>query len=118
MNSFLHLRTFVEVASTGSFAATARAMGLPRSTVTARIKALEDQLGAALFQRTTRSVRLTSEGETYLSRVRPALEEVAAATEDFSVDRPPKGPIRISIPVDIPAANMAEILSQLSASLS
>lgn len=60
------LETFVRVAQTQSFAEAARQLRVARSVVTARVKQLEDYVGAPLFHRSTRVVRLSDVGEAFL----------------------------------------------------
>ncbi|WP_408056531.1 LysR family transcriptional regulator [Tardiphaga alba] len=66
MDRLLNIETFVRVAQTGSFAEAARQLRVSKSVVTTRIRQLEDYLGASLFHRSTRSVRLSELGRTYL----------------------------------------------------
>lgn len=63
MDRFLSIEAFVRVAQTQSFAETARQTGLSKSVISTRVQQLEDFVGAPLFHRTTRSVRLTDLGE-------------------------------------------------------
>lgn len=114
MTTLAHLETFVEVASLGSFAAAARQLDLPRSTVTARIKALEEELGVALFQRTTRQVRLTVEGEAYREKVQPALRDLEEAGEQLKSAQVPQGMVRVSVPVDLPLDVLAEAMASFN----
>ena len=114
MTTLAHLETFVEVASLGSFAAAARQLDLPRSTVTARIKALEEELGVALFQRTTRQVRLTVEGEAYREKVQPALRDLEEAGEQLKSAQAPQGMVRMSVPVDLPLDVLAEAMASFN----
>lgn len=111
MTTLSHLETFLEVASRGSFASAARGLGLPKSTVTARVRALEDELGVALFRRTTRQVQLTPEGETYLSRVGPATRQLEEAAELLKSAQTPEGDVRLSVPVDLPLDLLANAIS-------
>jgi len=70
------LRTFVAVADKASFAEAARQMRISPTAASRAVAALEASLGTALFRRTTRSVRLTEDGATYLERCRVALGEL------------------------------------------
>ena len=65
-------RMFIEVVRAGGFAAAARRLGLPKSTVSARIQSLEQRLGAQLLKRSTRQLSLTSEGSAYFEAVASA----------------------------------------------
>ena len=79
-------RMFVEVVRAGSFAAAARRLGIPKSTVSARIQALEARLGAQLLRRSTRQLALTLEGEAYFDAVAGAVDRLvdgAAHHEDL-----------------------------------
>jgi LysR family transcriptional regulator for bpeEF and oprC len=63
------MQVFSRLAELGSFTRTADALQIGRPQVTRAIQDLEISLGVRLFQRTTRSVRLTSEGEEFYERV-------------------------------------------------
>lgn len=67
------IATFVRVMDTGSFTAAARALGLPKSSVSRRVSALETTLRVRLVQRSTRSLVLTEAGRVYYERARVAL---------------------------------------------
>lgn len=60
------IETFVRVAQTRSFAEAARQLRIARSAATTRVKQLEEYVGAPLFHRSTRTVRLTELGPAYL----------------------------------------------------
>jgi len=64
---------FVRTADSGSLSATARTLDLSPATASAALKRLEADLGVALFVRSTRSLRLTQEGQLFLEHCRPAL---------------------------------------------
>ena len=72
------LRAFVEITRTGSFTQAAEALNLAQPSVSARIAALETELGGALFERGGRTVRLTTLGATFL----PHAERTLAALHD------------------------------------
>ena len=67
------LRPFARVARKGSFSAAARERGVPQSTASRTIAALERDIGAALLVRTTRAVTLTDAGSDFLARIEPIL---------------------------------------------
>lgn len=95
------IAVFARVASLGSFAGAARALGMPRSTVSARVAQLEEALGTRLLARTTRRVRLTDAGRRYLGDVGPALDALAQAAQVLDAGRAmPTGLLRITAPVD------------------
>ena len=74
-------RTFVRVAETESFSATARELNVGQPAISKQIAALEDHLGVRLLQRSTRSLTLTDEGVTFLSQARTAIEAVDEAVD-------------------------------------
>ena len=67
------LRSFVAVAETGGFTNAARLLNSTQSTVSAQIQRLEEEAGHSLFVRSTRSVQLTSAGDTLLGYARTIL---------------------------------------------
>ncbi|HEX7084571.1 MAG TPA: LysR family transcriptional regulator [Gaiellaceae bacterium] len=73
------LNVFVEVARRLSFAGAARTLRLSQPSVSAHVAALERELGAQLFERTTRRVRLTAAGEALLARAETLLRDHAEA---------------------------------------
>jgi DNA-binding transcriptional LysR family regulator len=100
MDHMLALRTFVAVANKGSFVEAARALGISPTAASRGIAALEESLGVTLLRRTTRSVALTPEGETYLDRCRRALEELDDAARVVRGDAAePRGLLIVTAPV-------------------
>ncbi|RTM15364.1 MAG: LysR family transcriptional regulator [Bradyrhizobiaceae bacterium] len=80
MNDHLSaLRLFVRVARRGSFSAGGRELNVPQPTVSRIIAALEREMGAALFSRTTRAVTLTEAGADFLARIEPILSALDEA---------------------------------------
>src|ERR1700735_1496842 len=61
------IAVFVRVAQFGSFSRAAQALGMPVSTVSRRVTALEERLGGTLLQRATRKLGLTAQGCAYLN---------------------------------------------------
>ncbi|WP_225923502.1 LysR family transcriptional regulator [Pseudomonas vlassakiae] len=95
------MQVFTRLAELGSFTRAADAMQIGRPQVTRAIQELETSLGVRLFQRTTRTVRLTPEGEKYYARATQILADVAAASTMFSS---PGSTLRGRLRVDIPTA--------------
>ncbi len=75
------LRTFEAAARHLSFTRAAEELGVTPGAVSVQVRAIEDALGARLFWRTSRTVRLTGAGETLLQAAREALDVVARAVE-------------------------------------
>jgi DNA-binding transcriptional LysR family regulator len=93
---------FVKVLQAGSFSRAAKLLGMPNSTVSAKVSALEKRLGVTLLQRTTRKLRATQAGEAYYQRSLRALEELQAAENELETGRAePQGLLRLTAPVEI-----------------
>lgn len=94
------LQTFVQVADTLSFVEAGRLQGVSASAVGKAIARLEQQLGARLFHRSTRSVALTPEGQQFLTRARRILGELELAEAELSSQlAEPRGILRVSLPL-------------------
>lgn len=81
MPELRQLRYFVAVAEEGSLTRAASRLHVAQQSVSQQIRALESQLGATLFVRTTRGVRLTAAGTVLLREARPVLAQVERAVE-------------------------------------
>ncbi|MEM9097951.1 MAG: LysR substrate-binding domain-containing protein [Pseudomonadota bacterium] len=91
------LHTFLTVTRHGSFSEAARAKGVEPYSVSRAISALEAELGARLFERTTRRMALTEAGALYRDRIAVILDELDMAGEAALVARlVPKGVLRLS----------------------
>ena len=74
------LRAFEAAARTESFTAAALELGLTQAAISYQVRALEDRLGSAMFDRLPRGVRLTAMGTAYLAPVRKAFDDLAIST--------------------------------------
>jgi DNA-binding transcriptional LysR family regulator len=93
------LEAFLSVAQHRSFRRAAAELGVTPSAISQAVRALEARVGAALFIRTTRSVGLTEAGERFLTRARPAFEElVAASGAARELGQRPAGLLRLTVP--------------------
>jgi DNA-binding transcriptional LysR family regulator len=91
---------FTRAAETLSFAEAGRQLGLSASAIGKAIARLEARLGVRLFHRSTRSVRLTNEGELFLTRCQRILGEIEEAESELALSRAtPTGRLRVSIPL-------------------
>src|SRR3954468_5681444 len=79
--SIQDITAFVAVAQTASFTRAAEDLGTNKSNVGKAVQRLEKHLGTRLFQRTTRAVRLTEDGETYLAAALGAIEQLREAEQ-------------------------------------
>ncbi len=112
------LPLFLRVAELGSFTQAADVLGLPRSTLSRRIRALEDALGCRLLERTTRLVRLTPEGRRLAEESRPLVSELQRVVEDVrDQGDAPQGRVRGSVPVGLGRNVITEYLLQLQEEL-
>jgi len=93
------VEAFLSVARHRSFRRAAAELGVTPSAISQAVRALEARVGAALFIRTTRSVGLTEAGERFISRAKPAFEELVAASEAArELGQRPAGLLRLSVP--------------------
>jgi DNA-binding transcriptional LysR family regulator len=93
------VEAFLSVAQHRSFRRAAAELGVTPSAISQAIRTLESRIGAALFIRTTRSVGLTEAGERFLSRARPAFEElIAASGAARDLGQRPAGRLRLAVP--------------------
>ncbi len=107
------LRLFAEVVERGSFTAAARALGLQTSKLSRRVRALEEELGVRLLNRTSRSLSLTETGRQFHLHCLALVAESRAAKEIVEQTRTkPQGTVRISCPVALLSSGIAEIISQ------
>lgn len=89
---------FVAVAEAKGFRAAGERLGVSHSAVSQALRRLEERLGVALVQRTTRSVHLTEAGERLYASVRPALDEVRAAVAAVGeFGGAPRGTLRLHL---------------------
>lgn len=79
MPSLDDLALLVSIADEGGFTAAARALGLPKSTVSRRLADLETGLGTSLFQRSTRALSLTDEGQRIYALAKPGIDAAQGA---------------------------------------
>jgi DNA-binding transcriptional LysR family regulator len=111
MIGFSQIQTFLEVARSGSFAGASRRLSLPRSTVSARVRALEERLNVRLMHRTTRRIALTDEGRRYMEQCQEALDRLMEAEAELSRPDEVSGTIRLTVPIDMSKRWLAETLS-------
>jgi DNA-binding transcriptional LysR family regulator len=105
---------FCDVVQHGGFSAATRAIGHPKSSLSAAVQRLESQLGLRLIERTTRHLRLTDAGETIYQRVRPlfiALHETRS--EAMAMSSAIAGTLRIKSPYEFGAHHAGPVACQL-----
>lgn len=105
------MRVFVAVAEAASFTAAARRIGQSPPAVTRAVAALEEHIGARLFHRTTRSVRLTESGALYLADCKRILGEVEEAEASAAGSHAePRGQLGVTAPVMFGRLYVAPVL--------
>ncbi|MBY0447785.1 MAG: LysR family transcriptional regulator [Hyphomonadaceae bacterium] len=116
MDRLDRLRTFLLIADKASFAEAARSLQISATAASRAIASLEEELGASLFYRTTRSVRLTPEGAAYRERVRLALDALEDAAGAISgEDANPRGTLVVTAPVVLGRMHVAPVVSAMLA---
>lgn len=104
---------FVRVVEQQSFTSAAKALGLPKSSVSRRVTELEEELGVQLLHRTTRKLALTEAGRSYFEQAERALTELQAAAESATgMDTEARGIVRLTAPVDIGVMGLADIVAE------
>lgn len=98
MASLQQLRAFLAVAETGSFVAASGRLGLSQPALSLAVKALEDEVGGRLFDRTSRRVALTSEGRQFRPAAARLVEDWHAAFDDIrSLFRMERGRVSLAV---------------------
>ncbi|MEK1853850.1 MAG: LysR family transcriptional regulator [Phyllobacterium sp.] len=106
------ISVFVKVAQFESFSRAAHALGMPVSTVSRKVSALEDQLGVTLLQRTTRKLTLTVQGRAYYNQCSEPLSHLFDAERVLTqTQKEPEGLLKISVPVILGQEPFYEFLS-------
>lgn len=106
---------FVKIVELGSFSGAARALAVPKSTLTRRVQQLERSLGTRLMERTTRRLALTAAGQVYFercARIATDLGEAESAVGQLS--GAPRGWLRITLPFALGTA-FAPLIPQFTA---
>ena len=116
MHSIADLSLFVLVADTGNLSQAARELGMQPATASAALKRLEERLDTRLFERTTRSMRITAHGQLFLDYCRDALVllEQGEAVLGHARDRL-QGKLRMTAPADFGRHVLAPMVSDFMA---
>ncbi|MCS3472336.1 DNA-binding transcriptional LysR family regulator [Pseudomonas sp. JUb42] len=106
---------FVEVAKARGFRGAAEILGMPNSTLSRRISALEKAIGLRLLHRTTRKVELTEAGQIYFERCKRIVDEARLAHEQLGeMLAQPTGVLRVSLPVDFAITYLAPLIAEFA----
>ncbi|WNG17507.1 LysR family transcriptional regulator [Cystobacter fuscus] len=107
---------FVHVVNSGSFTGAARALGIPVSTVSDRVAALEASFGSSLLTRTTRTLKLTDVGREFFTKAEAAVNALLRAGEEASqAQKSPTGVLRMTGPNDFATREIAESIAEYRA---
>jgi len=94
------MRFLLTVVDHGSYSAAARQMATSPSTVSKAIVRLEQSIGIQIFHRSTRQLRLTSEGEQYANKIRTLLDQLESCEKEIKQRNDmPIGRLRVNVPV-------------------
>lgn len=107
------ISVFVKVVESGSFSGAAKLLGMPKTTVSAKVANLEKRLGVSLIQRTTRRLYVTEAGQNYFRHCAAAIKEIELGESSLIASRDrPSGTIRITAPIDIGHSLLPRIVSE------
>lgn len=109
------LEFFVLIARHGNLSAAARALDLTPPAATKRLAQMEDRLGVRLVNRTTRSISLTNEGETYLLHATRILAQVREMENEVSSSSAvPRGILRVNATLGFGRTTIAPLVSEFA----
>lgn len=116
MTQLLDIKAFLTTARTGSFSAAAREMGVAPAVVTKRVNRLEQEIGTALFVRSTRRLTLTAEGERLRPRLQILIGEIEEALRGaHSANDGVRGQLRIKSPTTVGTLYVGEAVTRFQA---
>ncbi len=114
MDRFRQLTAFIAVVEAGGFSAAARRTGESQPAVSKAVGALERRLGVVLFNRGTRSVTLTDQGQGYYDQTKPLIDEMNEADSELaSSNLGVSGLIRIAVPSTLGRLHILPLIPQL-----
>lgn len=109
------ITAFVTTAQQGSFTAAAEKLGLTKSAVGKSISRLEDRLGLKLFQRSTRRLSLTPDGERFLASCQSAIDILEQAEAELTSHTcQPSGRLRVDLPAAFGRQRILPILLEIT----
>jgi len=115
MKQMQSLQALREVALTRSYSLAAKNLGVSKAHISKTINEYENYLGQSLFERTTRTVKLTYAGETLWQRCLLALDQIDEATNLLrQASDKPRGPLRVSVAGAFGEEHIAPLLSKLA----
>ena len=110
------VRAFVAVHESGSFSAAGERLGVPRSTISRAVAALEESLDVLLFHRTTRKVTTTAAGLALHERLSPSLLALETSLSDLPEGKDePAGTLRLTTTTELGSTMVAEAVTRFTA---
>lgn len=107
------IAVYVKVVETGSFSGAAKALDMPKSTVSSWVSSLEKRLGVTLIRRTTRKLHITEAGQLYYKQCLAAISQIMTAEEEVSQGQTaPQGLLRITAPVELGGAILPSVIEE------
>lgn len=112
METLANLESFIRSAECGSFSAAARRLGVTPAAVSRNVAMLERNLGVRLFQRSSRSLTLTENGERFLASVADGVESIQSAIAGMTTHSgKPAGVLKVSMPLTFGLDHVLPLLS-------
>ena len=113
MDRMAAIEAFVKVSETKSFTEAAARLGQSKSAISRHISALETELGARLFHRSTRTLALTEAGQSYYERMARILSDVEEANRAVTqLQAAPRGRLRVNAPMSFGFLHLAGVLPE------
>ncbi|MDO4626972.1 MAG: LysR family transcriptional regulator [Pasteurellaceae bacterium] len=113
MISLDDMALFVAVVNAKGFTQAADKLAIPKSTISVRIKKLEQALGLQLLNRTTRKIELTAEGEFYFERAQRLTTEADQTHQTLqTMLNEPAGVLRIALPIEFAQMFVAPLVPE------
>ncbi|WP_051587934.1 LysR family transcriptional regulator [Actibacterium mucosum] len=110
------MKAYLAVADCGSFTGAATRLGSTPQLISKYVRALEDEMGAQLFHRTTRKVSPTETGQAFYNRALQLVEDFEALKTDLSNHRAkPSGTLRLTAPSDFGVNHLADLITEFLA---
>lgn len=111
----VNLPSFVKVVELQSFSKAAASLGMTKSAVSKQVQSLEDALKVRLLNRTTRTVRLTDEGELFYQQARTIVEAAMEAERSVkNLNEQPSGTLRLNAPEALGLYHLAPALTEFA----
>jgi DNA-binding transcriptional LysR family regulator len=114
-NMIEYINIYIQVVEQGSFTKAADILQLHRPAVSKAIQQLENDLGVKLIHRTTRKLSVTTEGDEFYHRARHLLGEVNDMMANFSPTLPPRGRLRLDVPLSLAHSILIPHLTEFKA---